>query len=133
MARNPDSPRQVRYNMRTHTGEQEPSRFEWTFFTLNRMAEIKRIQEGIFIHLGESSNPMFSVCGELTTLDYGIVDKRDSLHGRLINFRSEAGRINDSREIYSPRFYKDKRLRAFTDVEFDRYIDTLKITSGIPI
>ena len=106
--------RQVRYNMVTDIGIQERMRHEWSFFILNSKTEIDRIQERILEHL--------AVCDDLNELDSGILIPKEYLHGRLITFKSEKGKIIDRSKIYdSNKFYKDRNLHPMNDIKFEKY------------
>ena len=106
--------RQIRYNKKTNTGEQERLRYEWYFFILNTSTEIDRIQERILQEL--------SVCDDLTTTKTGIIVPKNSLAAKLITFRSERGIITDYNKIYrSIKFHKDRNLHPMNDVGLIKY------------
>ena len=125
--------RQVRYNLNSHTEDQEPLPHEWTFVLINQHQELDRIEERIYQELRRST-PFSSevACSDETKYDLKNVVPLDNLHARYLNFRSRAPAIRRKRNIYdSGKFYKDRNLRFLTDVGFDVYIKDFQIRNRI--
>ncbi|MCH7850713.1 MAG: hypothetical protein IH845_03670 [Nanoarchaeota archaeon] len=135
MADNPNSLRQVRFNKFTHRGEQEELPHEWVFLILNQPQEISRIEERIYEELRKSTPYMDGIaCSDPTIFDHenAVRRKTENLHARYLNFRSQAREILSFSNIYNSRkFYEDRNLKRFTDVEFDAYIASFQRKNGI--
>ena len=99
--------RQIRYNKKTDTGEQETYRHRWVFLIVNEPREIGRIKEKLFGQMA----PVV----DYATIDSGIVRNSGSLHYELFSFSTDKGRIERPGEIYdvnSVQFRKDRDLTA---------------------
>ena len=128
MIDNPKSLRQIIYNKRIHSGEQEELPHEWTFVILNQSQEIDRIENRIYEELRRSGPCGDGIASEgLISHNFKEAVQEEHLHARYLNFRSQAGRVRDPINIYnSKKFRKDRNLKLFSDIEFDNYITTFQ-------
>ena len=109
--------RQVRYNFRTNTGEQDFfTRHRWTFLIINEPREIERIRERIY----EQLQPVV----DLKNLDDGLIKHSEGLHYDFFSFSSEKGKIEEPQKIYaSKRFKKDRDLIERDEVGLAKYLE----------
>jgi len=103
----------------TLTGEQERQRHEWYFFILNTRAEAGKIQERILQY--------FAPCNEFFEMKSGRLISRNYLEGRLIQFRSDIGKI-ETKKIYLGRFLLDRNLKQMDDVKFSNYLQKVSFS-----
>jgi hypothetical protein len=97
--------RQIRYNLKTDTAEQETFRYRWTFLVINEPREIDRIREKLYREMA----PIV----DLNELDKGLVRNSNGLHYNFFAFSTDKGRIEHPEKIYdvdSVRFSKDRGL-----------------------
>ncbi len=109
--------RQIRYNIKTSTGEQDLARHRWTFMIINEPREVQRIKERIY----EQLNPMDS-----RVLFEGNIPLSKGLHYDFFSFSSENGRIPHPEKIYkSQKFKKDRNLRECNEIQLDSYLNSI--------
>jgi hypothetical protein len=97
--------RQIRYNLKTDTGEQENMRYRYTFLIINEPREIERIKERIW-------QEMFPIA-YLNKIDEGQIKNSRGLHYELFSFSTDKGKIENPQKIYDvkyPKFGKDRNL-----------------------
>ena len=97
--------RQIRYNMKTDTGEQVRCRHNWIFFIVNDLREISRIRQRILEQLAPIDSESFQELAETQ------IPSSWGIHYEFLIFSSDKGEIPDYRKIYdSGRFKKDRDL-----------------------
>lgn len=110
--------RQVRYNIKTETGEQEFARHRWTFLIINEPREINRIRERIYQEL----TPIV----ELKNLDNELIPCSKGLHYDFFSFFTYKNRIEELGKIYKSRkFKRDRDLYERDDVGLSRYLQPI--------
>ncbi len=116
--------RQITYNMRTKTGEQEPVRHRWTFMVINEPREIERIIERIY----EQLRPI----DELKNNYEGLLPNSNGLYYKFFSFSTDKSTIPYPNKIYdSKNFRKDRNLMERNDVGLDRYLNSIIKTEEI--
>ena len=107
--------RQVRYNLKTETGEQENIRHRWTFLIINESREIGRIRERIYQQL----EPIV----ELKNLSEGLIEYSNGLHYDFFSFSTNKGKIERADKIYdSKKFKQDRDLFERDEIGLIRYL-----------
>jgi len=97
--------RQIRYNVRTETGEQVALRNNWIFLVINHPREIQRISQRIL----ENMPP----CDEMEELYQSKIPGERGMHYSLISLLNEKGNLvwYERQKIYkSPNFWYDRNL-----------------------
>jgi hypothetical protein len=108
--------RQVRYNFKTTTGEQEPTRHRWTFMIINEPREIRRIRERIYFEL----QPIADL-KELGTGNILFV----GLHYDFFSFSSSTSQINPPKIYDSKKFKKDRDLTERDELGMLTYLTSI--------
>ena len=96
--------RQIRYNMKTETGEQIDYRYKYIFLIINSPREIGIIKERIWREMA----PIV----DFQKIDSGIARNSGSLHYDLFSFSTDKGKIENPENIYNDttRFSRDANL-----------------------
>ena len=111
--------RQVRYNVRTDTGEQEAARHRWVFLVINESREVLRIKERIWHAL----QPI----ADLDEIASGLIISSGGLHYNYFAFSSSLGEIDEPSKIYSSRKLKcDRNLVEKNHAGCEDYIKRIK-------
>lgn len=111
--------RGIRWNMRINTGEQERTRYRYTFALINEPREIERIKQRILERMAVVDE-FISIC------DYRII-KSNGLHCRVFSFSSDRGVIERPKEIYDnlSQFKRDRNLVEKDEVGILRYLEKM--------
>ena len=113
-----DIARQVRYNIKTATGDQEFARHRWTFMIINTPDEIKRIRERVYQQLA----PVV----ECKNLYNEPISNSNGLHGDFFSFSTYKMKIEDTHAIYDAKnFKKDRNLKEGNDVVLSSYLEKI--------
>lgn len=111
--------RQIRYNFKTNTTEQDIfTRYRWVFLIINEPREIDRIREKIYFQLAPVQ--------EVRNLDKGLINSSGGLHYHFFSFFSEKGKIEEPSKIYnSNNFKKDRDLSERDEIKLTKYLDSI--------
>lgn len=111
--------RGIRWNVNIKTGEQERTRYRYTFAIVNTPREIERIQGRIFDKLAPIDE-FREIC------DYPI-SQSDGLHCDVFSFSTDVGKIRHPEKIYAnlKQFRHDRDLYERDEGEIIPYIERL--------
>jgi hypothetical protein len=111
--------RQVRYNIRTDTGEQISQRHRWTIAIINQPREIERIKQRFLENLAPA--------GDFSFHTKTLIPNSRGLYFEAFSFSSNLGKIEDKEKIYKSNFfYKDRNLfENRNDISWERYLKSL--------
>lgn len=110
--------RQVRYNLKTTTGEQELTRHRWTFVIINEPREIGRIRERIYQEL----QPIV----ELRELATDLIECSGGLHYNFFSFSTSKSRIENPSKIYNSKKLKfDRDLAERGELALISYVSSI--------
>ncbi|MFZ1970940.1 MAG: hypothetical protein WAU65_02040 [Candidatus Nanoarchaeia archaeon] len=109
--------RQVRYNTKTGTGDQELARHRWTFLIINTPDEISRIRERIYQQLKPMNH---------RSLDEGLIVSSGGIHYDFFSFSSERGAIPEPSKIFrSNKLRKDRNLYERDEIGLEKYLNSI--------
>ena len=110
--------RQVRWYMKTDTGDQIELRHRYTIAVLNQPREIDRIRQRFLFALTPADD-------FIENYDC-LIPGSNGLHINIFSFSSRQGEIKHPEEIYdSPNFIKDRNLSDRGEEKLENYARSL--------
>lgn len=110
--------RQIKYNIRTETGEQTRCRHRWTFLIINESREIERIRGRIYKHLKPVE--------DMREIDDFGIKGTNGLHCNLFSFSTDKSDVVNPEKIYdSDNFRRDRDLREDDVGKLDKYLSRI--------